>query len=428
MATATRHSGSDDPAPTWWVRDEQGGQYGPVGFDVLQAWARDGRIGPSNQISADGVAWLPAVDEPALEMDWVAEVTGGRFYGPIHRDAVRSLIGEGAIATRAALFRRAALEARDAAAECLRLEDALRAAESRTERSEAMCRQARSETAAWQRQSQEAEDRAAAEHAAACAAANALQAAETRVAQAEQCAAEQAAALQAAEVRRAQAEQCAAEQAAALQAAEARRAQAEQRAAEQAAALQTAEARREQAEQRAAEQAAALQAAEARRAQAEQCAAEQASDLHEKLRVAQEQLGAAQREQARWQTEAARALEDCAARMQRIAQLEAEAERVRKAAEAPRVQVLDAEPVAPAEQRPGRPSARTAVIDAELLPPEEPVKAPQQRASPAGGGSRGRDGGAAFHWLISSGRPVWNWSASVRTGRRFLLKSGERHG
>ena len=333
MATATRHSGSDDPAPTWWVRDEQGGQYGPVGCDVLQAWARDGRIGPSNQISADGVAWLPAVDEPALEMDWVAEVTGGRFYGPIHRDAVRSLIGEGAIATRAALFRRAALEARDAAAECLRLEDALRAAESRTERLEAMCRQARSETAAWQRQSQEAEDRAAAEHAAACAA---------------------AAALQAAEVRRAQAEQCAAEQAA------------------------------------------ALQAAEARRAQAEQCAAEQASDLHEKLRVAQEQLGAAQREQARWQTEAARALEDCAARMQRIAQLEAEAERVRKAAEAPRVQVLDAEPVAPAEQRPGRPSARTAVIDAELLPPEEPVKAPQQRASPAGGGSRGRDGGGGL--------------------------------
>ena len=354
VATATRHSGSDDPAPTWWVRDEQGGQYGPVGCDVLQAWARDGRIGPSNQISADGVAWLPAVDEPALEMDWVAEVTGGRFYGPIHRDAVRSLIGEGAIATRAALFRRAALEARDAAAECLRLEDALRAAESRTERLEAMCRQARSETAAWQRQSQEAEDRAAAEHAAACAAADALQAAETRVAQAEQCAAEQAAALQAAEVRRAQAEQ------------------------------------------RAAEQAAALQAAEARRAQAEQCAAEQASDLHEKLRVAQEQLGAAQREQARWQTEAARALEDCAARMQRIAQLEAEAERVRKAAEAPRVQVLDAEPVAPAEQRPGRPSARTAVIDAELLPPEEPVKAPQQRASPAGGGSRGRDGGGGL--------------------------------
>ena len=375
VATATRHSGSDDPAPTWWVRDEQGGQYGPVGCDVLQAWARDGRIGPSNQISADGVAWLPAVDEPALEMDWVAEVTGGRFYGPIHRDAVRSLIGEGAIATRAALFRRAALEARDAAAECLRLEDALRAAESRTERLEAMCRQARSETAAWQRQSQEAEDRAAAEHAAACAAADALQAAETRVAQAEQCAAEQAAALQAAEVRRAQAEQCAAEQADALQAAETRVAQAEQRAAEQAA---------------------ALQAAEARRAQAEQCAAEQASDLHEKLRVAQEQLGAAQREQARWQTEAARALEDCAARMQRIAQLEAEAERVRKAAEAPRVQVLDAEPVAPAEQRPGRPSARTAVIDAELLPPEEPVKAPQQRASPAGGGSRGRDGGGGL--------------------------------
>jgi len=320
----------------------------------LQAWARDGRIGPSNQISADGVAWLPAVDEPALEMDWVAEVTGGRFYGPIHRDAVRSLIGEGAIATRAALFRRGALEARDAAAECRRLEDALRAAASRTEQSEAMCRQAHSETAAWQRQSQEAEDRAAAEHAAACAAADALQAAETRVAQAEQCAAEQAAALQAAETRVAQAEQ------------------------------------------RAAEQAAALQAAETRVAQAEQRAAEQAAALSEKLRVAQEQLGAAQREQARWQTEAARALEDCAARMQRIAQLEAEVERVRKAAEVPRVQVLDAEPVETETDRTGRPSARTAVCDAELLPPEEPVKAQQQRPSPADGGCRRREGVAGL--------------------------------
>ncbi|OQC24293.1 MAG: Chromosome partition protein Smc [Verrucomicrobia bacterium ADurb.Bin070] len=375
MATATRHSGSEDPAPTWWVRDEQGGQYGPVGFDVLQAWARDGRIGPSNQISADGVAWLPAVDEPALEMDWVAEVTGGRFYGPIHRDAVRSLIGEGAIATRAALFRRGALEARDAAAECRRLEDALRAAASRTEQSEAMCRQAHSETAAWQRQSQEAEDRAAAEHAAACAAAAALQAAEARVAQAEQRAAEQAAALQAAE---------------------ARRAQAEQRAAEQASSLQAAETRVAQAEQRAAEQAAALQAAETRVAQAEQRAAEQAAALSEKLRVAQEQLGAAQREQARWQTEAARALEDCAARMQRIAQLEAEVERVRKAAEVPRVQVLDAEPVETETDRTGRPSARTAVCDAELLPPEEPVKAQQQRPSPADGGCRRREGVAGL--------------------------------
>ena len=375
VATATRHSGSDDPAPTWWVRDEQGGQYGPVGCDVLQAWARDGRIGPSNQISADGVAWLPAVDEPALEMDWVAEVTGGRFYGPIHRDAVRSLIGEGAIATRAALFRRGALEARDAAAECRRLEDALRAAASRTEQSEAMCRQAHSETAAWQRQSQEAEDRAAAEHAAACAAAAALQAAEARVAQAEQRAAEQAAALQAAE---------------------ARRAQAEQRAAEQASSLQAAETRVAQAEQRAAEQAAALQAAETRVAQAEQRAAEQAAALSEKLRVAQEQLGAAQREQARWQTEAARALEDCAARMQRIAQLEAEVERVRKAAEVPRVQVLDAEPVETETDRTGRPSARTAVCDAELLPPEEPVKAQQQRPSPADGGCRRREGVAGL--------------------------------
>ena len=89
---------------------------------------RDGRIGPANEISRDGVEWSPATAEPALEMEWVVEVENGQFYGPIHRDAVRGLINEGAIAQHAVLFRRTALDARDAEAECLRLAAAMQPA------------------------------------------------------------------------------------------------------------------------------------------------------------------------------------------------------------------------------------------------------------------------------------------------------------
>ena len=123
MATVTRNYCGDAKAKVWFVRNEQGVRFGPVDFETLKAWACDGRVGPANEISANGTDWQPAAEQRGLEMDWVAEVSPGRFYGPIHKDAMRDLVKEGAITGQAELFRRRALDAdagADAEARALR--------------------------------------------------------------------------------------------------------------------------------------------------------------------------------------------------------------------------------------------------------------------------------------------------------------------
>lgn len=88
----------------WLVRDEKGGEYGPVNLQTLQAWARDGRLGPANTVSQDGEKWQPAMDLPELELKWLVEIAPGRFYGPVHCDAIRGLTEDGSIAEEASLF------------------------------------------------------------------------------------------------------------------------------------------------------------------------------------------------------------------------------------------------------------------------------------------------------------------------------------
>ena len=90
----------------WVVRDGQGGRYGPIDFETLKEWVRDGRVGPANEVSKNGVDWLPAPQQRGLGMDWIAEIASGRFYGPIHRDAMRGLVEGGGIAGYAPLYHR----------------------------------------------------------------------------------------------------------------------------------------------------------------------------------------------------------------------------------------------------------------------------------------------------------------------------------
>lgn len=97
-------------AKTWFVRNEQGGRFGPVDFETLKAWACDGRIGPTNEVSDNGSEWSLATAQRELEMDCVAEVTPGNFYGPIHQDAMQGLVKDGTIAAKAVLFRRCGME------------------------------------------------------------------------------------------------------------------------------------------------------------------------------------------------------------------------------------------------------------------------------------------------------------------------------
>ena len=90
----------------WFVRDAQGGRYGPIDFMTLKVWVREGRVGPANEVSRNGTDWFPAAQQHGLGMDWVAEIGAGSFYGPIHREAMLSLIGGGSVARHAPLFHR----------------------------------------------------------------------------------------------------------------------------------------------------------------------------------------------------------------------------------------------------------------------------------------------------------------------------------
>ena len=91
----------------WTVRAEDGTTFGPATLASLQAWARDGRLAPSHMVSSDGQTWQPVTRIPELAMDWVAEISPGTFYGPIHAQALEELIRDGSLAPDLTRFTRA---------------------------------------------------------------------------------------------------------------------------------------------------------------------------------------------------------------------------------------------------------------------------------------------------------------------------------
>ncbi len=111
MSTATRKLDDGAKVRSWSVRNEQGETFGPVDFDTLKSWAGDGRLAPTNEVSENGTSWVLATALRALGMDWVAEVTPGTFYGPIHRRAMDELIRDGSISVQCSFFRRCGLDA-----------------------------------------------------------------------------------------------------------------------------------------------------------------------------------------------------------------------------------------------------------------------------------------------------------------------------
>ena len=110
VGTATRKLGEGAQSGNWHVRNERGETFGPVDIDALKSWACDGRLAPTNDVSGDGAEWQLATSVRALEMDWVAEVTPGTFYGPIHRRAMEELVKDGSIAEQSAFFARRKLD------------------------------------------------------------------------------------------------------------------------------------------------------------------------------------------------------------------------------------------------------------------------------------------------------------------------------
>ena len=110
----------------WRVRTEKGDIFGPADLATLKAWAKDGRLAPTHQISTDGQTWDAVTSMPDLEMDWVAEVTPGLFYGPIHADAMTELVRERVIGAATPRFQRTKSNVRMPSERELQLEAGIR--------------------------------------------------------------------------------------------------------------------------------------------------------------------------------------------------------------------------------------------------------------------------------------------------------------
>ncbi len=111
--TTKNTSSTDNPEPQhvagkhlWRIRTENGDIFGPADLATLRTWAQDGRLAPTHQCSQDDQPWTPVSSLPELEMDWVAEITPGSFYGPIHKTAMAELVREGSIRATAPRFQR----------------------------------------------------------------------------------------------------------------------------------------------------------------------------------------------------------------------------------------------------------------------------------------------------------------------------------
>ena len=97
----------------WYVRNTAGKVFGPIDFDSLKAWVKDGRVEPLAGVSCDLTHWVLAPLKPELEMNWVVENNPGQFYGPTHRSVVDDLVKTGTLSPAARFYvddRGAALE------------------------------------------------------------------------------------------------------------------------------------------------------------------------------------------------------------------------------------------------------------------------------------------------------------------------------
>lgn len=90
----------------WFIRTSDGQIYGPVVEPTLLAWAREGRVEPTSEISPDRERWIPVSCKRELEMDWIVEQGADGCFGPFHRDVIRTLIEDGQIQPTDRIYKR----------------------------------------------------------------------------------------------------------------------------------------------------------------------------------------------------------------------------------------------------------------------------------------------------------------------------------
>ena len=89
----------------WFVRTEDGCEYGPADETTLVRWARDGRIGPTSSLSCDRLSWMPAFQMDALEMKWLVEVEPGKVFGPFNRQVAIWIFKNGSAPATSRVYR-----------------------------------------------------------------------------------------------------------------------------------------------------------------------------------------------------------------------------------------------------------------------------------------------------------------------------------
>jgi hypothetical protein len=82
----------------WFLsKHEDGSVFGPLPFEQVRRWAATAQVAPHDKLSHDQQTWLKAPMFPELEMDWLVEVTGDRYYGPTTLGAVQEFLRRGEI-------------------------------------------------------------------------------------------------------------------------------------------------------------------------------------------------------------------------------------------------------------------------------------------------------------------------------------------
>ena len=87
------------------MRNTAGKVFGPIDFETLKSWVRDGRVEPLAGISENLQDWMLAPLKAELEMDWVIENNPGQFYGPTHRAVVDDFVRSGTLSDGARFYR-----------------------------------------------------------------------------------------------------------------------------------------------------------------------------------------------------------------------------------------------------------------------------------------------------------------------------------
>ncbi|MBO4288432.1 MAG: hypothetical protein J5985_09760 [Kiritimatiellae bacterium] len=90
----------------WFLKDEQGRRFGPVTWETVVQWAADGRVSPLYFLSQGGQLWSRAIDFRMLGMTWLAELSPGKFYGPLPLPAIKGLIADGSLPANVRLYQR----------------------------------------------------------------------------------------------------------------------------------------------------------------------------------------------------------------------------------------------------------------------------------------------------------------------------------